>query len=121
LGRLEFDPQTACFIARDTVLVLDRIGDLLSVLDPSDRLRMWLEAREAEETGRRHLKRERGHLRLGRVPELLRNAHEALLSVPPGDEQRGALRQPLLNLRNEIDRIQGNPSVPREKKQSPYY
>jgi hypothetical protein len=128
LGKLVFDAQTACFIARDTALVLDRVGDLIRRVDvdnPSDRLQELLRAREEKEEEdfavlhgvpkADHKVREQGNLELGQLPDLMRKAHEVVASVQLGDEQRAALRQPLLNLKDEIDRIQGR------EKQRRYY
>jgi len=106
-------------------LVLDRIGELLKAIDPdpseSDRLQKLLEEREATE--RANLKasgiepggpRERGHLRLGRIPELLKKASDAVASKKPEQSNREVLRGPLLDLRDEIDRIHRVPRAPRE-------
>lgn len=128
LGKLVFDAQTACFIARDTALVLDRVGDLITEVEgesPSGRLQELLRAEEEKEAEEFAVLsgvpkadrkvREQGHLKLGKLSELMRKVQEAVVSVQWGDEQRAALRQPLLNLKDEIDRIQGR------EKQRRYY
>lgn len=54
LGKLVFDVQSACFIARDTALVLDRVSDLIRGVEgvsSSERLQELLKTREEKEEG----------------------------------------------------------------------
>ncbi|MCI0655700.1 MAG: hypothetical protein L0170_01350, partial [Acidobacteria bacterium] len=127
VGRVKFDSSSACFIVRDTPPVLDRIADLIRELEgdsPSARLQELLRVREEKEAeefaARRGVPRaapkvqEQGHLKLGRIPELLKKVSDAVASTKPGRSQREVLRRPLLDLRDEIDRIHKVPRAPRE-------
>lgn len=121
VGLLNFDSQTACFIVRDSVLVLDRVGALLSAIgddSTSDKLRELLRAREEAERVAMGLKPSehdrkpspRGHLKLGRLPELLEKVRVALAwRLEAGQSQREVLRGPLLELKGEIDRVHRGP------------
>lgn len=101
MGRMDYDWVSGSFVVTETHPVLDRMEELLWILDTDER-------RTQDPP------RARGHLNLGRVPELLRRAHEALLpslkSVEKG-AQREMLRQPLLDLKQELDRIHKAPAV----------
>lgn len=125
VGRVQFDRNTNRFIVRDSLHVLDRVEEALKGIEPasdSSRLQKMLEAREAAEAEEMALKlgrplpkpRERGHLMIGRIPALLRNVRDAVASLGPEQSAEEVLREPLLDLRNEIDRIYGVPRPPRE-------
>lgn len=129
VGSVKFDSSIACFIVRDSLPVLDRIGDLISGLDgdsPSVRLQELLRAREEQEledfaarggvpyTKAAHKVQEQGHLKLGRIPELVKKVSEAVASRSQEQSQREVLRGPLLDLRDEIDRIHKVPRAPHE-------
>ena len=129
VGSVKFDRSSFCFIVRDSLPVLDRIGDLIGGLDgdsPSVRLQELLRAREEQEaedfaprggvpyTKAAHKGREQGPLKLGRIPELVKKVSDAVASMKPEQSQREVLRGPLLDLKDEIDRIHKVPRAPRD-------
>ena len=109
LGKMDFDTQTNSFIIWDTSPVLDRIVYVLKVIEKgpdSQKPGMPPGPDKGLTTGR---------LKVGRVSELLLATHEALSKLKPGYVQRGVLRKPLLELKDEISRIDWDSPVPQDQ------
>ena len=99
LGRMDFDPQANCFVVTDKVPALARMQYLLGVIENGTNSSDSKALVNASETSYV------GHLKAGRIHDLLTHTHEALSKLKPGYAQRGVLRMPLLELKNEITRV----------------